>query len=113
MDIYDSDIFGKIPKPSSFSELLTLLRETPDTPRSVRMWRGQSDISWPIHSSAYRRLTLSEGNPTDQDLISYEKELLKHATHRGYRHFEGTRLNDLDLLARLQHHGSLMRLETH
>ena len=98
-------------QPGSFIELLSLLHEIPKTPETrVRMWRGQSDISWPIHSSAYRRLALSEDAPTENDLIFYEKAILKQATLRGYRNFEGLRLNDFDLLARLQHHGTATRL---
>ena len=111
MDMLNSTIFGKMPAPSSFDELVPLLQETFDgLPNIVRMWRGQSDISWPIHSSAYRRLALTEKKPTENDLIFYEKALLKQATHRGYRNPEGRHLSDLDLLARLQHHGAATRL---
>ena len=111
MDTCYSKVFGEVPKPDSLDELLTLLQEKPhDLPNMVRMWRGQSDISWPIHSSAYRRLALTETTPTEKNLIFYEKELLKQATHRGYRNFGGVRLSDFGLLARLQHHGTATRL---
>ena len=111
MDIHNSEIYGEVAQPGSFVELLSLLHEIPETPATqVRMWRGQSDISWPIHSSAYRRLALTESNPTENDLTYYEKKILNEATFRGYRNFEGLRLNDLDLLARLQHHGTATRL---
>lgn len=111
MNIYSSSIYGDVAQPSSFSELLSLLHEIPKTPSTrVRMWRGQSDVSWPIHSSAYRRLVLSKEEPTEHDLTFYEKAILKQSTLRGYRTFEGQRLNDLDLLARLQHHGTATRL---
>lgn len=111
MDTYISKVFGEVPKPGSFQDLLALLQEKPDDlPNIVRMWRGQSDIAWPIHSAAYRRLASAKATPTENDLIRYEKDLLKRATHRGYRNFEGIRLNDFDLLARLQHHGTATRL---
>ncbi|MEA3049157.1 MAG: hypothetical protein QOG84_993 [Sphingomonadales bacterium] len=74
------------------------------------MWRGQADIQWPVHSAAYRRLAKDSRVPKDQDLISYEKRLLRRATHRGYRIFEGRELSDFELLARLQHHGAATRL---
>lgn len=40
----------------------------------------------------------------------YEKQLLKRATHRGFRRVEGHDISDFDLLARLQHHGAATRL---
>ena len=111
MDTYTSEIFGEVPKPGSFEDLLALLQEKTDNlSNTVRMWRGQSDIAWPIHSAAYRRLSLANATPIERDLIFYENDLLKRATHRGYRNFEGIRLNDFDLLARLQHHGAATRL---
>lgn len=75
----------------------------------IRMWRGQAQLSWPIHSAAYRRLAADEP-PKDQELIQYEKDLLLRATHRGFRQVDGRSLSDFDLLARLQHHGAATRL---
>lgn len=110
MKQHDSPIFGIVPKPSSFEEVLRLVRLPPPGEISmVRMWRGQGDISWPIHSAAYRRLAIG-GPPSEKDMNSYEKNLLKHATHRGFRYINGRRLSDFDLLARLQHHGAATRL---
>ena len=40
----------------------------------------------------------------------YEMNLLKWATHKGYRIQNGIILNDFDLLAKLQHHGAATRL---
>ena len=76
----------------------------------IRMWRGQSDISWPLHSSAYRRLSLEIKEPNEKKIINYEKNLLQSATHKGFRYLDGRRLSDFDLLARLQHHGAATRL---
>lgn len=74
------------------------------------MWRGQAKVDWRIDHTAYRRLTLSCKNIAEKDLISYENSLLKQATHKGYRHQNGRELNDLELLALLQHHGAATRL---
>ena len=99
-----------MPKPSSFLELMQLVQlPIEGESRTVRMWRGQSDASWPIHSSAYRRLA-KDGTPKESDITYYEKDLLKRATHRGFRELNGRRLSDFDLLARLQHHGAATRL---
>ena len=48
--------------------------------------------------------------PKERDLQFYELDLLKHATHRGYRRHEGRDLTDMELLAKLQHHGAATRL---
>ncbi len=76
------------------------------------MWRGQSNIDWGIDSSAFRRLLASKrfSSVTDIDLIHYEESLLKQATHKGFRIQDGRILDDLELLARLQHHGAATRL---
>ncbi|MEE7624766.1 FRG domain-containing protein [Methylobacter sp. Wu8] len=70
------------------------------------MWRGQGDLDWPIHSSAYRRIS----SPSEGKLASYEQRLLEQATHNGYRFLDGRELSDMELLARLQHHGAATRL---
>ena len=105
MDTYASPVFGNVPSPSSFHELLKLLQE-PVGHWLVRMWRGQGDIEWPIHSTAYRRLF---PKVSEFDLIYYEKLLLERADHRGFRFYEGRELPDMELLARLRHHGSATR----
>ncbi len=116
MKSFSSKIFGAIPEPSSFQELIELtLDPAPDTYWFARMWRGQADIEWPLHSTAYRRLLnetyLSGGTtPNEEDLINYEKRLLKLADHRGFRYQDGRRLPDFELLARLRHHGAATRL---
>ncbi|MBE4107803.1 FRG domain-containing protein, partial [Vibrio parahaemolyticus] len=77
------------------------------------MWRGQSDIDWRLDSSAYRRLQGSTGYQSadpNKAMIRYEKTLLQHATHRGYRYENGKELSDFELLAKLQHHGAATRL---
>jgi len=40
----------------------------------------------------------------------YERELLLNAQHQGYDYDNGRKLSDLELLAKLQHHGAATRL---
>jgi hypothetical protein len=110
MDFFKSDIFGKLPCPTTSVELFTLLLKGADT--NVMMWRGQEDIDWPIHSAAFRRLKIKkeEAQITEKDMQWYERNLLKSATHKGFRHKDGITLSDMELLALLQHHGAATRL---
>jgi hypothetical protein len=116
MKTFQSKIYGEISEPSSFQELIELtLDPAPDQYWFARMWRGQADIDWPLHSTAYRRLSrktyLSGGEaPDEEDLVNYEKQLLRLADHRGFRYQDGRRLPDFELLARLRHHGAATRL---
>lgn len=110
MKKYDSDIFGTLWEPESFSELLDIVNSKLNDSLSVRMWRGQGDISWPVHSTAYRRLRRNKEVVVEKDLIHYESWLLKQATHKGHRFLNGHELSDIELLARLQHHGAATRL---
>jgi FRG domain len=75
------------------------------------MWRGQADITWPIHSTAYRRLAAdaSGARISEKAVRYYEEGLLKRAEHRGYRFHEGRELSDFELLARMRHHGAATR----
>lgn len=76
------------------------------------MWRGQADAHWPLHSSGFRRILLSDPwlKGRESELIHYEESLLEQATHSGYRFHEGRLLTDIELLAKLQHHGAATRL---
>lgn len=111
----DSELFGKIPAPNTFDDILRLASQRNAHSRSVRIWRGQADIAWPIHSTGYRRLAISwrvsgGAEPIESDMCSYESSLLKMAEHRGYRQYEGRALSDFQVLARLRHHGAATRL---
>jgi hypothetical protein len=116
MKAFASKIYGELPDPSSFEELIQLVLDpAPEKYWLARMWRGQADIEWPLHSTAYRRLSratyLSGGKvPDETDLVRYEKRLLRLADHRGFRYQDGRRLPDFELLARLRHHGAATRL---
>ena len=108
MKNYTSEIFGELKESETFTELISLITDNPnDFFHNVSMWRGQGDIKWPIHSGAYRRIFKTNERPvTEKDIIYYEESLLKRARHKGLGYIEGRRLNDIELLARLQHHGA-------
>ncbi len=110
----EHNLHGKVLRPASFNELLSeVSKPSGKHHHRVWMWRGQSNIDWRIDSSAYRRLIPSSGYKSgdlNNDLIRYEKTLLEHATHRGYRFENGRVLSDFELLAKLQHHGAATRL---
>jgi FRG domain len=110
MDNYKSNLFGQIEAPQSFSELINICSEKYYKTNRPFFWRGQSNIDWRIDSSAYRRLKLSNKEIGEFDLISYEVNLLEQATHKGLRFQNGEMLNDFELFAKLQHHGSATRL---
>jgi len=115
MKIFDSLLYGKIKEPETFDELISILIEEQSHGLiPIRYWRGQSNIEWTIDSSGYRRIRQIEsktfGNDYDKHLIQYEKELIEHATHKGYRYQNGRELYDFELLGRLQHHGAATRL---
>jgi hypothetical protein len=111
MGQFKSDVYGDVQMPTSFEQFIRLIHEPKGvSSRFVRMWRGQADIAWPIHSAAYRRIALTKSLPTETDVRLYEKRLLERATHRGFRNLDGKHLSDFELLARLQHHGAATRL---
>lgn len=51
MKKYKSEVFGLIQEPENFVELILLLSDISGEDPRVVMWRGQSDIQWPIHHS--------------------------------------------------------------
>ncbi len=69
------------------------------------VYRGQSDAKWDVISSAYRRLKLQPpaGDPTNAELLEYNKNLIKGA--RRYPEELKETTTDLNLLAKLQHDG--------
>lgn len=106
-------LFGEIYTPSKFSQILEIIDDHSGDRRSVYMWRGQGDVSWAIHSSAYRRLLKErrwEEPPSEMTMRDYERDLLLNAWHQGYGYENGRKLTDFELLAKLQHHGAATRL---
>lgn len=78
-------------------------------PTPVLAFRGQENAEWRLTSSAERRLQASS---TDQDrvttglFIEYHQNLLTKCKLKNYHQREGKPLDDLELLADLQHHGA-------
>ena len=108
MKVINTPVYGKVRQPRNFEELFKAIvgGRTESSAFITRMWRGQGDIAWPVHSSAFRRV-----NPKDdRALLRYEERLLQQATHKGFRFMDGRELSDMELLARLQHHGAATRL---
>lgn len=116
MDLYKSDIYGECFIPSNFIELTSLIIKKEEDEDGndfipVWIWRGQSNIEWKTDSSGFRRIIGSEFPENDDTYLeSYEERLLERATHQGYRLQDGRQLSDLELLAKLQHHGAATRL---
>lgn len=110
MKTINSSLFGNIPKPETFIELLELITFDGHKENKVHFWRGQSNINWAVDHSAYRRLRIDKTNVTSSDLKYYERSLMGQATHKGFRFQNGRELKDLELLSKLQHHGAATRL---
>ncbi len=68
------------------------------------VFRGHANEEWELDSGADRRLRQIEAGPS---LIGYlEKSLLEPARHEGHGRQQNKELNDLELLAALQHNGA-------
>ena len=110
MKFYKSEIFGKVQEPESFDEIIKYINSVISDAYDVWIWRGQGNIAWPIHSSAFRKLSLDKKEVTENRMCHYEENILNLATHKGYRYLHGRELTDFELLARLRHHGVATRL---
>ena len=72
------------------------------------VYRGQSDESWGLASTYYRRFNLNKSGdkqqqPTQQQFQDYHTTLIKDA--KSY-HYHKEELSDLELLLELQHYGA-------
>ena len=72
------------------------------------VYRGQSDESWGLTSTYYRRFNLNKSGdkqqqPTQQQFQDYHTTLIKDA--KSY-HYHKEELSDLELLLELQHYGA-------
>ena len=75
---------------------------------SFLLYRGLGDSTWKVEeSAAYRRVKNSrKGDALDLAVHEYINRLLSEASSAGFRDTEGKKLSDLELLAKLQHHGA-------
>jgi len=73
-------------------------------------WRGQSDASYKLSSSLYRRLEKPGEPVTEKALRAEENKILEEARRWGLGRDLGPSATDLHLLALLQHHGVPTRL---
>lgn len=95
----------KINKLSKYeNELIKLVKEKHWGESTKIIFRGQSNAKWALDSSADRRLK-NENNPPD--LIEYlTKVLIEPAKEDKFDFQQNGKLNDLELLAALQHQGA-------
>jgi hypothetical protein len=73
------------------------------------VWRGQPDLQWGLNPGLVRRVREHNGihwPVTEPQLLGNELQLLAAARASGY----GRNINDIELLAILQHHGAATRL---
>ena len=71
---------------------------------AVLIFRGQANCKWPLNSSADRRLQEQGTAPSPIEYLT--KSLIEPARLEGYAHRQDKELNDLELLAALQHQGA-------
>lgn len=77
-------------------------------PNSTLVFRGQENEEWLLESSAERRLekSFSSHRITERSFIEYHEDLLNKCKLNNYDQREQKQLDDLELLADLQHHGA-------
>jgi hypothetical protein len=73
-------------------------------------WRGQSDATYKLSSSLYRRIENSGEAVSEKALRTEEIKILEEARRWGLGRDLGPSATDLHLLALLQHHGVPTRL---
>lgn len=117
MKKYDSALWGEINEPENFVELITYITQSQKPGINVRYWRGQADITWQLIPSIVRKIKLEEynqkktGKELDKSIAYWESILLNEAKKNLYNYDDcGRQLNDIELLAKLQHYGAATRL---
>jgi hypothetical protein len=105
----DHAVYGACLAPAYPSQLLIALGQLARLP--IGAWRGQASVDWGLDASLVRRYRQHpQGGPgsapTEPGLRIVEKALIERARAAGL----GTDLGELELLARLQHHGAATRL---
>ena len=78
-------------------------------PNSTLVFRGQENEKWSLASSAERRIEASLSSQSripDRLFIEYHEDLLKKCRLKNYDKRVQKQLDDLEILADLQHHGA-------
>ena len=70
------------------------------------LYRGLADESWEVKVSLYRRLCPKGVSATKEQFIQASKELVEQARQRGHARDHVGGLHDLQIMAKLQHHGA-------
>lgn len=112
-----SPLYGEIPAPQTLSSLFQYLEDI-GAMSLWDCWRGQSDISWRLDSTAARRMLLHDTDIRDiiyegsfeERVRNYETRLLNQAKMAGHGIHRGRELSDLELLSVLRHYGAATRL---
>lgn len=111
-----ADFWGKFEvEIKDFNSLVAIINQVME--KSVKKnikfaWRGQVDANWALHSSLYRRLSLTKGrNVAERELAAEEEKILADLHRWGlHSHPNRGRLSILNQLAILQHYGAPTRL---
>jgi FRG domain len=103
------EVYGSCLAPEYPSQLLIALGHLASLP--IGAWRGQASIEWSLDPSLVRRYRQDPESgpgpvPTEPGVRVMERALIERARAAGL----GGELGDLELLARLQHHGAATRL---
>jgi hypothetical protein len=103
------EVYGSCLAPAYPSQLLIALGHLASLP--IGAWRGQASIDWGVDPSLVRRYRQHHedqlGSALNEPSIrAVEKALIERARAAGL----GSDLGELELLARLQHHGAATRL---
>ena len=88
--------------------LKEVLKIKDEWPNSTLAFRGQENEEWLLESSAERRLkaSLPSQEEITEPFLEYNENLLKKCRLKNYDKREQKQLDDLELLADLQHHGA-------
>ena len=100
---------------NSFDELVAVIGKVmkKSVEKKIQFaWRGQVDAGWPLHSSLYRRIGLTEGFTPDEEKFSKVEHEILVELHKWGLHStnHSGRLSILNQLAILQHYGAPTRL---
>lgn len=93
------------------SELMTALGRLGTFEKGRRfVWRGMRRSSYALESSLQRYLSERELPRSEQEICAAESRFLEHARSWGIGDIGGVEMDDLQLLAVMQHHGVPTRL---